>query len=416
MGRLLFEHGMIDQRTLDKNRKEAAKIGKESFALAWVMDAREDEREYGVTIDYAEKTFETEKTKFTIIDAPGHKDFVANMIAGASMADFALLVVDAGSNNFEAGLKGQTKEHADIIRCMKLEKLIIAVNKMDSVSWSQSVFESIKSQTIDFLSKALFNPENLIFIPCSGLAGDNIISNPSNEAAKWYKGSPTLSQALDDISPNKSQYLGSLSDPFRLRIAAYTGLSDLSNDTSAPSTFTIHGRIDAGTIQVGDRICIQPSGETATIRGIIRGGGIEVVDWAVAGQIVGLQLVGCDEERIERGDLVCHAEPNSEIAKNGKKWRMKVLAFDTLFPMPVDLHRGRLRVSARIVEVLETLDPKTNAVIKKDAKLIKYGQIARVVVEVVPGQGEVPLERPFRMVMRYGGQTVGAAAVEAIIE
>ena len=164
MGRLLYDLKVIDQRSIDKLRKEAETIGKSSFALAWVMDETSEERSRGVTVDIATNYFETEKTRFTILDAPGHKDFIPNMISGASQADFPVLVIDASTNSFESGLKGQTKEHIMIARSMGMQHIIVAVNKMDTVGWSKSRFDEIAKRMTAFLTEASFLEKRITFI------------------------------------------------------------------------------------------------------------------------------------------------------------------------------------------------------------------------------------------------------------
>jgi elongation factor 1 alpha-like protein len=179
MGRLLYDLKVIDQRSIDKLRKEAENIGKSSFALAWVMDETSEERSRGITVDIATNYFETEKSRFTILDAPGHKDFIPNMISGSSQADFPVLVIDASTNGFESGLKGQTKEHILIARSMGMQHIIVAVNKMDTIAWSQARFNDISKRMTSFLTDASFLEKRITFIPLAGLTGDNVITRPS---------------------------------------------------------------------------------------------------------------------------------------------------------------------------------------------------------------------------------------------
>jgi len=393
MGRLLYDLKVVDQRSVDKYRKEAGNIGKSSFALAWVMDSTAEERERGVTVDIATNHFETSNTKFTILDAPGHKDFVPNMIAGASQADFAVLVIDASTNSFEAGLRGQTKEHALLVRSMGVSRVIVAVNKMDTVDWAQDRFEEIQQQLSAFMVSAGFKADNITFIPCAGLTGENIVASPP-QSASWYK-AQTFVQALEAFEPSKA----AMTQPFRLQI------SDVFRG-GVTNPLSISGRIDAGTVQVGDAILALPAGETATIKGIEIDN--ESRDWAVAGQIVDLHLTEIDPVHLKAGDVVC--DPKKPV-KNIKAFTTKILAFEHVFPMQVDVHRGRLHVPAKISTLVGTLDKVSGDVIKKRPRVVQPGTVARVRVEL---DTAVPLEVPQRVVLRAGGATVAAGLLEQV--
>ncbi|XHG08298.1 hypothetical protein AWENTII_011407 [Aspergillus wentii] len=392
MGRLLADLKAIDQRTLDKYRREAEKIGKGSFALAWVLDQGSEERARGVTIDIATNKFETEKTAFTIVDAPGHRDFVPNMIAGASQADFAVLVIDSGVGNFESGLKGQTKEHALLVRSMGVQKIIVAVNKMDSVQWDKERFDEIEQQVSSFLIAAGFQEKNISFIPCSGIRGDNITRRSEDPNVSWYTGR-TLIEELE----TSERYTYALNKPLRMTIAdVFRG--------SVQNPLSISGRIDAGSLQVGDQILTMPSGEKATIRSLEVDG--EPSDWAVAGQNVVLNLANIDPIHLRSGDVICRA---SAPIQNVTSFTTKVLAFDHLMPGMVDIHRGRLHVPGRINKLVATLDKGSGATIKKKPKIVGPGVVARIVVEM---DHAVPLEAPTRIVLRAGGDTVAAGLLE----
>ena len=242
MGRLLYDLKAIDQRTIDKYKKEAESIGKGSFAFAWVLDQGSEERARGVTIDIAMNKFETEQTSFTILDAPGHRDFVPNMIAGASQADFAVLVIDASPGNFESGLKGQTKEHALLVRSMGVQKIIVAINKMDAANWSEERFQEIQQQMTGFLGTAGFQAKNTSFIPCSGLQGDNILKRSTE--SPWYTGH-TLIEELDTSEPA----IHAMDKALRMTIGdVFRG--------SIQNPVSISGRIEAGSLQIGDQVLV----------------------------------------------------------------------------------------------------------------------------------------------------------------
>ena len=393
MGRLLYDLKIVDQRTIDRYRKEAEKMGKSSFALAWVLDQGSEERARGVTIDIATNKFETENTAFTILDAPGHRDFIPNMIAGASQADFAVLVIDASTGSFESGLKGQTKEHALLVRSMGVQRIIIAVNKLDTVSWSEERFTEISTQVRAFLTTAGFLEKNISFVPCSGLLGDNIARKSTEPAASWYKG-PTLVEELDSSEP----ITRALTKPLRLTIG------DIFRG-GVQNPLSISGRIESGSLQMGDALLVQPSNQKCFIKALEIDN--EPVDWAVAGQNVTVHLNDIDPIYLKVGDVLC--SPANPI-KTVKEFTAKVLAFEFLTPMQIDVHRGRLHTAGRIREIVAALDKNSGAMVgKKRPRIVKPGQVARVVVEL---ETAVPLEAPGRIVLRSSGETVAAGLLE----
>ena len=392
MGRLLYDLGVVGEKQLERLQRDSKKIGKASFALAWVMDATEDERERGVTVDIATNHFETDKTRFTILDAPGHKDFVPNMISGASQADFAVLVIDASTNSFESGLKGQTKEHALLVRSMGVRRLIVAVNKMDMCSWSEERFDEIKTQMTAFLTTANFSPKSLAFIPVSGLEGQNISKPYEVPEAAWYKG-PTLVAELENAEPTRRL----LEKPLRLTITEVFR-SGMNNPVS------IAGKLDSGTLQVGDVLKIQPSGETAYIKSIEADGA--PCDWAVAGQIAVLNLTDIDPIHIKVGDIAC--TPQSPV-KNVKQFSAKILTMEHVMPMYVDLHKGAMHQSGRIESLVALLDKSTGEVVRKRPKVVQPGCVARVVIAL---ESELPLEAPMKIVLRSEGSTIASGVVE----
>ena len=393
MGRLLHDLKVVDTRTIERYRKEADRLGKSSFALAWVLDQGTEERERGVTIDVATNHFETEKTKFTILDAPGHRDFIPNMIAGASQADFAVLVIDASTGNFESGLKGQTKEHALLVRSMGVQRIVVAVNKLDTVDWSQDRFDEISQQISAFLTGAGFLPKNLAFIPCAGLTGENIIRRSDNAKASWYTG-PTLISSLDSSEP----IIRALDKPLRFTI------DDVFRG-GIQNPLSVAGRIDAGNVQIGDTITVLPANQKATIRGIDVDS--EPTDWAVAGQNTILHLTDIEAKYLKSGDVICSI---SAPVPCNTSFEVKMLAFEHITPMHCEIHRGRSHAPGRVARLVGQLDKTSGAIIKgKRLRLVKPGTVARVVIEL---ENPIPLEQGNRVIVRAGGETLGAGLVE----
>lgn len=288
MGRVLHELGETTQRALDQNERQAQKIGKGSFALAWSMDALDEERERGVTIDIAVDSFTTEHRRFTLLDAPGHKDFIPNMISGAAQADAAILVVDGAPGAFEKGFEGggQTREHARLVRSLGVRQVVVAVNKLDAVDWSEARFESIREQLTPFLAQSGFHPSMVSFIPVGAMSGENVTERAEAGLKQWYAGR-TLVQELDALQvPPRS-----LDAPLRLPLA-----NVFRGQTATASGLAVAGRIESGLVQVGERLAALPGDESGIVRALEVDG--EMVPWAVAGANVTVFLSGIDANQL----------------------------------------------------------------------------------------------------------------------
>lgn len=422
MGRLLYDLKTLSQRDYTRNAKSATESGKASFALAWTFDSTAEERARGVTVDIATNTFSTDATDFTILDAPGHRDFIPNMIAGAAQADFAVLVIDASTNAFEAGLKGQTREHALLVRSMGIARIIVAINKMDMAHWAQDRFDAIAAQIGAFLLSAGFQIKNVVFVPCAGLTGDNVATPLAQGMAPWYTGwytGSTLIAALDASEPARRR----VTDPLRLTV------SDVYR-TAAPGAaapVSIVGRLDAGSLQIGTMILAQPSGESGTVKSVEVDG--ESREWAVAGQIARFGLVGIDAVHLRAGDVVCERGANGKgdgEIKNVRAFSAKCLAFEHVVPGPVEVLRGRLQAAGQVTDLFEIVEKSEVAAgsangatdtapskKKKRPRIVKPGQVVRLRVLVEAEKG-IPLEAPDRVVLRSEGVTVAAGLLEGV--
>ncbi|XP_033091286.1 HBS1-like protein isoform X6 [Trachypithecus francoisi] len=408
MGHMLYLLGNINKRTMHKYEQESKKAGKASFAYAWVLDETGEERERGVTMDVGMTKFETTTKVITLMDAPGHKDFIPNMITGAAQADVAVLVVDASRGEFEAGFEtgGQTREHGLLVRSLGVTQLAVAVNKMDQVNWQQERFQEITGKLGHFLKQAGFKESDVAFIPTSGLSGENLITrSQSSELTKWYKGQCLLEQ-IDSFKPPQR----SIDKPFRLCV------SDVFKDQG--SGFCITGKIEAGYIQTGDRLQAMPPNETCTVKGITLHD--EPVDWAAAGDHVSLTLVGMDIIKINVGCVFCVPK---EPIKACTRFRARILIFNIEIPItkgfPVLLHYQTVSEPAVIKRLISVLNKSTGEVTKKKPKFLTKGQNALVELQT---QRPIALElyKDFkelgRFMLRYGGSTIAAGVVTEIKE
>lgn len=363
------------------------------------MDTGSEERARGVTVDIAQHHFSTGSADFTILDAPGHRDFVPNMIGGASMADFAVLVVDA--NQLESGMKGQTKEHMILAHAVGIRQIVVAVNKLDATTpaWSEDTFRTVREEVLKLLATSGFTKENVAVIPCSGLNGENVVLAPSkNSAASWIPNKhPTLLEQLENSIPATiSAEL--IKAPARMQIAdVFRG--GITNPLS------ISGLVRTGNLQVGESIIVQPSGESASIKGIEVCGSNK--EWTVAGQISTLHLQDIDPQYLRSGDVACGEGKPVKVVKNVIA---QVTAFESLLPQESDVHVGRLHVPGHISQLFSTLNAK-DEVIRKKPRIVKAGQ--RAVIRLGLDDG-VPLEGGDRIVLRAEGNTIAAGVVQQV--
>jgi len=256
-GHLIYKCGGIDKRTIEKFEKEAAELGKGSFKYAWVLDNLKAERERGITIDIALWKFESPKYAFTVIDAPGHRDFIKNMITGTSQADVAVLVIDSSQGGFEAGISkdGQTREHALLAYTLGVKQMIVACNKMDdkTVKYDEGRYKEIKSEVSSYLKKVGYKPMKIPFIPISGWEGDNMIDKSSN--MPWYKGKYLL-EALDNVNPPKRPTDKALRLPLQ-------DVYKIGGIGTVPV-----GRVETGIIRPGIHAMFAPAGIVAEIKSV----------------------------------------------------------------------------------------------------------------------------------------------------
>jgi len=289
-GHLIYKCGGIDKRTIEKFEKESSEMGKGSFKYAWVLDKLKAERERGITIDIALWKFETNKYYFTIIDAPGHRDFIKNMITGTSQADVAILVIASGTGEFEAGISknGQTREHALLAYTLGVKQMIVLINKMDdkSVNWGEDRYNEIVKEAQLFLKKVGYDPTKIPFVPISGWLGDNMLERSDN--MKWYKG-PTLLEALDAVTEPKRP----VDKPLRIPLQDVYKIGGIG-------TVPV-GRVETGVLKPGMVVTFAPGGVTTEVKSIEMHH--ESLPQATPGDNVGFNVKNVSVKDIRRGNV-----------------------------------------------------------------------------------------------------------------
>lgn len=394
MGHLLVDLDYVSQKDLHKFEKESKEMGKASFKYAWVMDEQAEERSRGVTIDVGIKRFETQNKRILLLDAPGHKDFVPNMIAGAAQADAAVLVVPATEGEFDSSFSmgGQTKEHALLLHALGVSRLIVAVNKMDAVNWSEERFAKIKSDLLAFLiSDVGFMQDEIEFVACSGLTGENLVK-------ERIPRSPTLLNALDRLPPSKRP----VHKPLRIVVAD-------SYKSMQFGPFTFGGKIESGLVRQGDVVILLPGGETATVKQISIHD--EIVRRAKAGDNVEIGLSSPDKsfgEKLARpGTVICDPKYLVPLVKrfSARIRTLPALKYPILNGSNLILHIHSVEVPCTVVALMKTIGPDG----KNNPRCIKRGEIADVELNLA---NLVCIEkyqefRPLgRFLLRFAGATI----------
>jgi len=394
IGRLMFDAGAVPEQQMKKLKEEAEKHGKVGFEFAFVMDKFKEERERGVTIDLAYQKLMTDKYQITIIDAPGHKDFVKNMITGASQADAAFLVVAA-----DAGVQPQTKEHLWLLRTMGVDQLAVLVNKMDVVSYDEAKFNKVKEDITALLKTVGINPEKVPFLAVSGLKGDNIV-NKSSEMP-WYKG-PTLKEQFDNFEePQKPTDL-----PLRMPVQ---DVYEITGIGTVPV-----GKIETGVMKPGQKVIILPGRTGKGVEGEVKSIEMhhEQLPQAEAGDNVGVNIRGVGKKDIARGDVICQADKPATVVSEFTA-QIAVINHPTVIAKgytPV-FHVHTAQVPCQFVELQKKLDPKSGQVAEENPDFLKNGDVA--IVKIKP-MGNLVLEKQSdnphmaRFAIRDAGATVAA--------
>ncbi|RLI03430.1 translation elongation factor EF-1 subunit alpha [Candidatus Bathyarchaeota archaeon] len=407
VGHLFYDAGAIPEKQLKDFEAEAKALGKESFKYAWVLDRLKEERERGVTIDLAFYELETRKNVFTIIDSPGHRDFVKNMVTGASQADGAILMISAKRGEYEAGTNpgGQTREHAFLAKTLGVNQMVVAVNKMDdaSVNWEQNRYEEVKDGVSRLLKQVGYNVDKIHFVPTSGWTGDNLVNK--SEKMPWYNG-PTLLEALDDFElPPKPT-----DKPLRIPVQEIYTIRGVGT--------TPVGKVETGELKPGDDIIFMPSGEKGKVNSIETH--YNKIDKAGPGDNIGFNVKGVPKDKLRRGEVVSHPDNPCRVAK-AFVGRIFIINHPTAVGegyTPV-LHLHTAQIAVRFDKLLAKLDPRTGQVVEENPAYLRTGEAATVrFVPLQPTAMEVFKDYPQlgRFALRDMGTTIGAGVVLEIEE
>ncbi|MDP3987383.1 MAG: translation elongation factor EF-1 subunit alpha [Nanoarchaeota archaeon] len=394
VGRIMFDSGAVSEQEMAKLKAEAEKHGKSGFEFAYIMDSIKEERERGVTIDLSYKKIMTQKYQITIIDAPGHRDFVKNMITGASQADAAFLVVAAPT-----GVEPQTTEHLWLLRTAGVKNIVVAINKMDAVEYKEDRFNKVKEDVGNLLKGVGIKAEDTVFIACSGLKGDNVIKKSEN--MPWYKG-PTVMEQFDAFpEPKQPTDL-----PMRMPVQ---DVYEITGIGTVPV-----GKIVTGIMKLGQKVIVLPGRTGKGIEGELRTIEMhhETIPQADAGDNVGINIRGVGKKDIARGDVICDAAKPLSVVE-------EFIATITVINHPSVLAKGytpvfhvhTAQVPCQITEIIAQINPASGEILKENPEFLKNGEAAKVRIRP---QGHLCIETSkdnpsmARFSIRDAGQTVAA--------
>lgn len=397
IGRLMFDTGNVPEQTMKKIEEKAKELKKESFKFAYLMDSTKEERERGVTIDIAHQRFDTPNRYFTVIDAPGHRDFVKNMITGASQADAAILVLGA-----KDGVMPQTKEHVFLIRTLGLKQLLVAINKMDDVGYGKEAYDKAVDDIKKLLAGVGFKTDTVKYIPVSAWNGDNIAKK--SDKMSWYTGE-TLLEALDKLEvPAKLT-----GKPLRIPIQDVYTITGIG-------TVPV-GRVETGILKPNAKVVFMPSGKVGEVKDVEMHH--EKVPQAEAGDNIGFNVRGINKGDVNRGE-VCGDAANPPTVAEEFTAQIIVLQHPSVITKgytPV-FHAHTAHVACQITEIVKTLDPKTGEVKAEHPDFIKAGDAA--VIKCKPTKPFV-LEKAAdfpplgKFAIRDMGQTIAAGMVLDVV-
>lgn len=406
-GQIMYLTGMVDKRTLEKYEREAKEKNRETWYLSWALDTNLEERDKGKTVEVGRAYFETEQKHFTILDAPGHKSFVPNMIGGACQADLAVLVISARKGEFETGFErgGQTREHVMLAKTAGIKHLIILINKMDdsTVQWSEKRYNECKEKLVPYLKKVGFYSKDITFMPCSGLTGANLRDPIDENVCSWFKG-PAFIPYINDLPPLNRNVTG----PFMMPIV------DRYNDRGT----IVMGKVESGGCKKGDNLLVMPNKTMVNIDLLWRDE--DEVSAVRCGENVKVKLRGVEEADVAPGFVLC--DPSSPC-KTGKIFDAQVAILEHKsiicagYSAVCHMHTVAEEVTVKLL--ICTVDKKTGERSKVRPRFVKQEQIAIMRFEatgVICMEAFKDYPQLGRFTLRDEGKTIAIGKVLKVVE